>query len=193
MPFQSDPGRPSSDEYDAYYGQFLKFAADEPVIESVLTDQIVSVTSLVESTANEELRKVHPPYTWTLTQAIGHLCDQERVFGNRAARFASGDPSPLPGYDQEIMGNGGGYERCSPRIVVAEFEHLRRANLLMFARLDGEQWSRRGDCDGRSLSVRAIAYLLAGHFRYHFEIFEKRLQQSHQVSTNSGVSRHYAD
>jgi hypothetical protein len=174
MQFQHNPGIPQPDEYAEYYGQYLKFAGDEPDIASVLQQQVADLHALVESNSGK-LKQPHPPYTWSITQAIGHLCDQERVFGNRAGRFASGDLVPLPGYDQEVMANGGGYERCATESVVAEFECLRRSNQLLFTRLNEEQWGRRSECDGRLLSVRAIAYLLAGHFRYHFQIFENRL------------------
>ncbi|MFK7821874.1 MAG: DinB family protein [Planctomycetaceae bacterium] len=175
MKFRTNPGIPSADEYAEYYGQYLKFAGDETDIADVLAEQVKALKELVANHPTQ-LQQVHSPYTWSVTQAVGHLCDQERVFGNRAARFAAGDLTSLPGYDQAVMGNGGGYERCEPGCVVEEFENLRRANQLLFARLDEEQWGRRGLCDERLLSVRAIAYLLAGHFRYHFAIFQQRLQ-----------------
>lgn len=175
MKFQYSPGRPLNGEFAEYFGQYIKFAAEEDDIADSLERQIADVRTMIASAEPESLRTPHDPYTWTITQAIGHLADQERVFGNRAGRFAAGDETELPGYDQDLMGNNGGYERCETADVLAEFEHLRCANILMFARLNEEQWQRQGTADGRQISVRAIAYLLAGHLRYHFEIFTKRL------------------
>lgn len=170
-----NPGQPQTDEYAAYFHTYIESALSEPDIMEALENQIAEMRQLVQQTPAEELTKPHPPYTWTITQALGHLVDQERIFGYRAARFASNDPVELPGYDQEIITNNAGYERCDANVVVDEFEHLRRGNLLLFARLSEQQWSLRGVCEGKSISVRAIAYLLVGHLRYHADIFERRL------------------
>lgn len=175
MKFAVNPGPPRPDEYAEYYHQYLQTALDVSDIAEALRGQIAELKQLVDSTPADELTKVHPPYTWTVTQAIGHLVDQERIFGNRAARFASGDQTPLPGYDQALIANNAGYHRCSAEQLLTELEHLRCSNLLLFSRLDEQQWSFAGIADDRRLSVRSIAYLLVGHMDYHVRIFRQRL------------------
>ncbi len=175
MTFQPEPGPPADDEFDPYFSTYLSRAAEYDDLHAVLLKQIDQLRSLADRVPPQELTRAHPPFTWTITQACGHLVDQERIFGCRAARFASGDPTPLPGYDQDLIANNAGYERCTLDAVLDEFEHLRRANVLMFARLNPQQWTRSGLADGKSISVRAIAYLLASHLDYHYEIFTRRL------------------
>ncbi len=170
-----NPGQPHNDEYADYFHQYIQSALDEPDILMCLESQIGELRQLVQQTPADELTKPHPPYTWTITQAIGHLVDQERIFGYRAARFASSDPVELPGYDQEVITNNAGYERCNATSVLDEFEHLRRGNLLLFKRLNEQQWNLQGVAESKLISVRAIAYLLVGHVRYHARIFAKRL------------------
>lgn len=178
MSFQFEPGPPQPGEYIEYFGTYIQLAHEEQNLAGVLQQQIEDLRGLIGSADPNQLTTLHDPYTWTITQAVGHLVDSERIFGNRAGRFASGDETPLPGFDQNVACEDGGYDRCNMSDVFTEFEHLRQANTLMFGRLNEQQWLRQGTADGKPISVRAIAYLLVGHLRYHLEIFEKRLAKN---------------
>jgi hypothetical protein len=35
-------------------------------------------------------------------------------------------------------------------------------------------WSRQGTANGQPVSVRALAYIIAGHTRHHLEVVEAR-------------------
>ena len=61
--------------------------------------------SSLASVPDSEVCVCHPPYTWTIKQVVGHLIDSERVFGYRALRFARGDATPLPGFDENAYAN----------------------------------------------------------------------------------------
>lgn len=169
------PGTPDASEYAPYFHQYLRFASDEQDIAAALTGQVDLLRQLLQRAEPGELTRLHEPYTWTITQVIGHLVDQERIFGNRIARFASGDPTELPGYDQNLIADNAGYECCAATDLLEELDCLRRGNLWMFSRLTPEQWDRRGTAEGKVLSVRAGAYLLAGHLIYHLNILKNRL------------------
>ncbi len=175
MKFQHQPGRPEKGEYIDYFGKYIKLAAEEDDIAEAMERQIADLRTMIASAEPENLKVLHDPYTWTITQALGHIVDSERIFGTRVGRFASGDDTTLPGFDQNVLADNGGWEHCDASDVFAEFEHLRRANMLMFARLNETQWKRQGSIDGQQISVRALAYLMLGHVRVHFEIFTKRL------------------
>jgi hypothetical protein len=55
-----------------------------------------------------------------------------------------------------------------------EFEQVRRANLCLFRSLDDEAWLRRGLANDAEVSVRALAYILAGHETHHMQIIRER-------------------
>jgi hypothetical protein len=58
---------------------------------------------------------------------------------------------------------------------VDELESVRRSHLLFFRHLNDEAWLRRGTASDNVISVRAVAFILAGHTIHHFGILKKRL------------------
>jgi hypothetical protein len=51
---------------------------------------------------------------------------------------------------------------------------VRRANLAVLRRLDEAGWARVGTASGQPVSVRALAYVMAGHPRHHLAILRER-------------------
>ena len=107
---------------------------------------------------------------------LGHVTDAERVFGYRAFCFSRGDENPLPGFDENDYVSRSGFDRCNVADLVQEFGHLRDANLTFLRRLDDEAWQRMGTASGKPVSVRALAYIMAGHVRHHLHILGTRYQ-----------------
>ncbi|HMP79697.1 MAG TPA: DinB family protein, partial [Pirellulaceae bacterium] len=127
--------------------------------------------TITDDTANS----VHPPFTWSIKQVVGHLIDCERVFGYRAARFAAGDDTPLPSFDENLMVAEMDYQQVPLPELIDEWRDLRRANLRFYQRLSPQHWERRGDSAGNALSVRAIGFILVGHTIHHLKIIRQRL------------------
>ena len=67
--------------------------------------------------------------------------DGERVFGYRALCLSRGDRTPLPGFDENTYVDAAQVDRYPFRDLVAEFEALRRANVLMLQNLPAEAWA----------------------------------------------------
>ncbi len=55
-----------------------------------------------------------------------------------------------------------------------EFEALRRSTVLLFRHLSPEAWARRGTASDNEVTVRALAYILAGHEAHHVRILRER-------------------
>ena len=51
---------------------------------------------------------------------------------------------------------------------------MRRANLAMFHGLEATAWLRRGVANGSPVTVRALAFIIAGHGRHHAAILRER-------------------
>lgn len=167
-------GPPATDEHHEYYGTYIRLVPQGDLIE-ILEKQIADFRKVLDSVSDNDASRLHAPYTWTIKQVIGHLIDCERIFGNRMHRFASGDDQPLPGMDQNPYVANNDYDSPTLGTLVDELEYCRRANVLLLRRIKPESWSYRGNADGNPISVRAIAYILAGHITYHLEIVRKRL------------------
>ena len=105
---------------------------------------------------------------------IGHLADAERVFSYRALRIARGDQTPLPGFEQDDYVIRGAFDERRLADLAQEFSAVRAATLSLFRSFDDAAWTRRGVVSNNEISVRALAYLTAGHELHHLDILKKR-------------------
>jgi hypothetical protein len=166
--------RPSSTEYAPYYEKYLALVPEDdilPALESQLADTLAVLRAVPEAQGNVR----HPPYTWSIKEVVGHLADSEQIFGYRALRFARGDETPLPGFDENVYARAAEFDRAPLKDLVNRFEALRRANLIVFRSLSEAAWSRGGKANDAPVTVRALAYIIVGHARHHTAILQKRL------------------
>jgi hypothetical protein len=125
--------------------------------------------------SEEDSCQIHRPYTWSIKQVLGHINDCERIFGGRALRFARGDASPVPGFDENAYADQARSDQRAWSSLVDEFEAVRRSHLALLESLDEEAWRRKGIANGKEISVRALAYVIVGHQRHHLNIVRSRL------------------
>src|SRR5258707_14440143 len=123
--------RPSSTEYYEYYGKYINLVPEENVLAALET-QLGETLAVLHSVSEAQGNQRHPPYTWSVKEVVGHLTDWERVFGYRALRFARGDQTPLPGFDENAYAGAAEFDRIPLRCLVGEFEALRRSHLFFF-------------------------------------------------------------
>ena len=166
--------RPAPSEHAPYYAKYISLIGDGNIL-TLMRTQFDETMKLFRSIPEAQSTILHPPYTWTLKQVIGHLTDGERVFAYRALRIARGDATPLPGFDENQYALADEFERLRLRQVIDEFESVRRATITLFENLDAQSWKRLGEANGNPVSVRAIAYIIVGHVRHHAAIIQKRL------------------
>jgi DinB superfamily len=168
------PSRPEANEYGPSYASYMALATEGDILAALSTqlDETLSLLSgLSEATANTR----HAPYTWSVKQVVGHVTDADREFGHRAFRFSRGDPTPLPGFDENVYVDNAPFDASPLSDLLDEFEHVRRANLSFFRRLPAEAWLRSGVASNNPVTVRALAYIIVGHTRHHVNILRKRL------------------
>lgn len=165
--------RPEATEHIAYYGKYIALVPEDDAIqalESQLTEGLALFKSIPESKGEHR----YGPDKWTIKEVVGHLIDGERVFAYRALRFARNDRTDLPGFDETTYVPAGGFGRRTLADLIGEWELVRRANLAMFRGLDAEAWKRQGAANGSPISVRALAFVIAGHGRHHMGILRER-------------------
>lgn len=166
--------RPLPGEFNEYYNTYISRVADG-ACWATLNDQVAQLESFFSTVTAEQAVTVHPPYTWTIKQVVGHLIDTERIFAERLHHFAFADFQPLPGMNQDEYVKHADYDSPKLEDLVAEMSFLRRANLLLIKRVRPEDFDRRGQASEYEVTVRALAWMLAGHVVYHMEIVRKRL------------------
>ena len=165
--------RPDAGEYTPFYAGYIARVPDADIVDTLsrqISETTVFLRSLPESVGDHR----YAPEKWSIREVIGHMSDAERVFTYRALRFSRADESPVPGFDENTYVANASFGRRSLDDLINEFEYLRRATICLFNSLDDEAMSRRGTANGNEISVRALAFCLAGHETHHLDILRTR-------------------
>ncbi|MBK7259156.1 MAG: DinB family protein [Ignavibacteriae bacterium] len=165
--------RPQPTEYAPFYETYIALVPGTDVWPA-LRGQAAEVERLFGGIGADDETFRYAPNKWTFRDVAGHLIDGERIFGARAFCFSRGEQAPLPSFDENVYVVAGKYGGVPLRELVAEFASVRAANIAFLSRLEEERWMRVGTASSRPISVRAIAYILAGHVQHHLGIVEER-------------------
>lgn len=165
--------RPTEHEFARFYAGYVALVSEDEVL-GVLRGQVREMEALAATVPADRESFSYGPGKWTVREVVGHLGDGERVFGYRAACIGRGDQTPLPSFDENLYVANGRFETVPLASLVDEFVHLRAANLVTFSRLDDDGWLARGTASGTPVTVRALAFIMAGHVRHHLRILRER-------------------
>jgi hypothetical protein len=165
--------RPAPGEYNPVFERYLARVPEDDALP-VLARQPAQVRTALESISGERAGFRYGPDKWSIREVVGHFTDAERVFGFRALTFARGDKTALPGFEENDYAASAGHDRYALPDLVAEFEALRRSHVSMLAHLDSAAVARVGTANGSPVSVRAIAFIMAGHVRHHLGVLASK-------------------
>ena len=165
--------RPTKDEAAPYYFTYIDQVTGEDPVAAVRGQLEPAVTFF---SAISEAKSLHryAPGKWSIRQLLNHVTDTERAFVFRALWFARGFETPLPGYDQEIAVAGAGADATLWAAHVEEFRRVRLATISFFEHLPAEAWARSGIASDNRFTVRALAFIVAGHVEHHLRIVRER-------------------
>ncbi|WP_424766521.1 DinB family protein [Paenibacillus sp. sgz302251] len=168
--------RPSKEEYNAYYEQYIGLMGEMDIIDA-LEAQLESTRSLLVSVTEEQGNYRYAAGKWSLKEVIGHISDNERVMSYRLLRAARGDKTQLPGYEQDHFIQGSSFHDWSMEQTIEDYRSVRRATLTLLRGLSDEAWTRLGAANNSNISVRALAYIIAGHELHHMRFIQERYLQ----------------
>jgi hypothetical protein len=167
------PRRPTATEAAPYYFTYIDKVAGEDVL-AVLETQLEGEIGLLEGISEEGSLHRYAPEKWTLREVVSHINDCERLFVFRAFWFARGFTSPLPSFDQNVGVAGARPDAFPWASHLAELRAIRAATLSFFHNLPAEGWERTGTASDNPFSVRALAFIAAGHFAHHLGLVRER-------------------
>ncbi len=165
--------RPEPGEYNAYYETYVGKIPEVDIV-SVLRTQRDSTLAFLEKIPAGQLDHRYAPEKWTLRQVFGHVLDMEWVFAARAFHFARAVPGDLPGVDQLDTMKVVDFETTPWTALLDQYRHVRAANIALFESFDAAAWERKGIASGNPVTVRALAYIIAGHERHHIGFIRER-------------------
>jgi hypothetical protein len=174
----SNLSRPEPTEYAPYHERYISLVPGTDIIgtlESQRREMLILLCGRDEKDGDFR----YAPGKWSLKEVLGHVCDGERIFAYRALRIARGDRTPLPSFEQDDYVRNSPAARRPIADLIEDYIAVRRATLTLFRTLDEAAWTRRGIASDAEISVRALAYIIAGHELHHRRILEHKYLSVH--------------
>lgn len=165
--------KPGAGEHVPYYSKYIDLVPGGDA-GAALASQIGETLALLRPL--DEKRALHRYATgkWSVKEVLGHLMDGERVFSYRALRFARKDETPLPGFDEKLWAPAGNFDRLPFSDLLDDFAALRASTVRMFRSFEPDALTRMGKANGDPISVRALAWIAAGHELHHRNVLRER-------------------
>jgi len=165
--------RPRPEEHNPYYSRYISLVPEADIV-ATLRSQVKDTISLLRKLTEEQGNFRYAPGKWSVKEMLGHLNDSERVFGYRLLCIARNDKTSLPGFEQDDYVRFGPFAQRSLAEVIDEFAAIRQSTLCMLSQLDEAAWARTGTANNSPVSVRAIAFIMAGHELHHRNILREK-------------------
>lgn len=167
-------GQLNPTEYQGYFSRYVNLVPENARIDEALSDSIDQLLAAVSKRSEAQLTVGYAAGKWSIKEVIQHLIDSERVFNYRALRFARQDDTILPGFDQDLFAQNSNPNERSIADLIEEFTTVRNSCRWLFKSLSAQQLETSGNANGTILSVRAIAFLNAGHSLHHLKIINEK-------------------
>jgi hypothetical protein len=165
--------RPTESEYAPDYQSYIDQVSESDIL-AVLRSQMDELDLLLGRVEPQQETFRYDEGKWSIREIVGHLIDGERVFGYRAFCIARGEKQNLPGFDQNDYMLTAPYHHIELDDLLSELRLIRLGNIAMFRTLNEESWSRFGTANENQITVRAIAFGMAGHVRHHMNVLRER-------------------
>lgn len=165
--------RPERHEHSPHHQHYIDLVPEGPVLET-LRRQRQDVEGILLAVDEGPAGYRYAPGKWTIREVVGHMADAERVYDYRALAFARGDAGEMPKYDPDRYVVSAGFDSRTIPSLVSELMATRDGTLQLFGNLPPEAWGLGGTLGGNFLSVRALAFIAAGHWQRHLNVLHDR-------------------
>jgi uncharacterized damage-inducible protein DinB len=166
--------KPKEGEYAPYAVRYIGLLPDDGLVLKHLQDNVKATTDFILSLPEEKLTYRYAEDKWTIKDILVHVIDDERIYTYRALRFARNDKTELPGFEQDDYALHSGANERAIEDILEELAAVRNSTISLFNNLDDQALMRTGVADGNRVSVRALAYHIAGHELRHMNIIKER-------------------
>jgi hypothetical protein len=165
--------RPEISEFDPYYNTYISLIDGDDVLP-VLESQPGLINSVLAGIGEDRGTHTYAEGKWTVKELLSHIIDGERIFAYRALRISRGDETPIEGFEQDgyIENSNANYRSFAD--LLQEFHLVRRSDMIMFRSMPATAATRLGTANDSPISVRALAYIMAGHVEHHIRILKDR-------------------
>jgi uncharacterized damage-inducible protein DinB len=163
-------GAPDVSEYAPAFARYVTRVVDVPEPLRELTAQRSMVIAHLSTLTDEQGAFRYAPGKWSIKELVNHLSDAERVFAYRMLRIGRGDPTPLPGFEENDYARAAQSDRRPFSDVLGEWSLVRAATIALGSSLPETAWVNVGTSNGAPMSARAALYIILGHTDHHLAV-----------------------
>lgn len=160
---------PEKNEYGEYYERYISIVNDDDIGELLLS-QIEELRFIIKQIPEEKLALPYSEGKWTYKQLLGHINDTEKIMFYRALCIARGETRSFPGFDQDLYTDAAEFNEVLLSDLIEDFGHIRHSVAFFLKNLSKEAGLNIGKVNGQTTSVRALLYIIPGHFKHHMDI-----------------------
>jgi len=165
--------RPDLSRVPEFYHGYINQVPEDDLMQA-FKNGTSSFIQLIENIPVEKRDYRYAEGKWTIKEVLQHIIDGERVFDYRALCFARKDPSPLPGFDENIFATNAKADKRKWDELLEEFKAVRKGSEILFGSFDDEQLNTEGVANNHKNYVLAFGYVVVGHSLHHIRIIRER-------------------
>jgi len=159
-------------EYAAFYEPYINSISQDSEMMLLMQDSLQETLDFVRE-LDQPLDYRYEEGKWSIGQLLTHCIDTERVFSYRALSFMRGDSAALPGFDQDIYSDSLRDFAFAKANLLESIEVVRKSTIDLFATAAPQSLNNKGLASDNSMSVRAIPYVICGHWKHHLKIISE--------------------
>jgi uncharacterized damage-inducible protein DinB len=166
--------KPKDGEFPPYANMYIQLLPGDGQLLKHLKNNFIATKELILSLPEGKLNYRYAENKWTIKEIMVHIIDDERIYAYRVLRFARNDETELPGFEQDdyVL-----YSRANERSIeniMEEYEAVRSSTIALFDGLPEDSFLRMGIANNNKVTVRALAYHIAGHELHHINIIKEK-------------------
>jgi uncharacterized damage-inducible protein DinB len=168
--------RPDPVRVPEFYHTYINLVKEDDLMEA-FDRNTPEFIHFFENISPEKRNYRYADGKWSIKEVLQHIIDGERVFAYRALCFARKDPTPLPGFDENIFAENAKADGRDWQQLLEEFKAVRHSVELLFASFDEEQLEASGVANHHHNYVLGIGFTIVGHGMHHMKVIEERYLQ----------------
>jgi len=156
-----------------FYNGYVSSVKDTDLV-SALQANLTQLIEFYRALSEEQLQYRYAPGKWSIKEMLQHLIDAERNFSYRIMRISRNDQGHLPAYDIHQFTLESDVADKDVDLMINEWEHLRKAAILMFENMSPSLIDRTGPARDLIISVRALGFAMVGHVIHHMNMIREK-------------------
>ncbi|MGE0561162.1 MAG: DinB family protein [Flavobacteriales bacterium] len=162
-----------SHEFADYFNHYINLVKEEDFLKALKISH-KEVKKVLKNLTEEQGNFAYAKKKWTIKELFVHIIDTERIFCERALRFARKDKTKLPGFDHDQFVLNSGANSRTLKDILKEYKAVRKSTLTLFNNFDSEMLKQGGIANENKLTVHAIGYIISGHELHHLNILREK-------------------